>query len=403
MGIMIGIVGKPNVGKSTFFSSATLKSVPVASYPFTTIKANKGIGYVSVRCVCREIGIEDNPVNSACIEGNRLIPVELIDCAGLVPGAWQGRGLGNQFLDEVMRVDSLIHVVDASGSTDSEGRSCPPGSHNPPDDVAFLEEEIDRWLYEILKKDWLKISRRVESSSEQLEIILEDRLSGLAIERGNIRYAIKEVGLNPKKPTGWDEDALLKFISELRGASKPMLIAANKLDIDTAEDNLKPLGETGYPIVPCCAEAELALRKAAQAGFIKYLPGEKSFTIREEHSLNVKQREALESIKVKILDKWGSTGIQEAINKAFLDLLGMIVVYPVQDPDKLTDHEGRILPEAHLVPSGTTAKKFASIIHTELGEGFLYAIEVKSGNRVGEDHLLENGDVISIASTKRRG
>ncbi len=103
------------------------------------------------------------------------------------------------------------------------------------------------------------------------------------------------------------------------------------------------------------------------------------------------------------MDKWGSTGVQQTINKAFLDLLKMIVVYPVLNIDKLTDHDGNILPEAYLVPFDTTAKEFANIIHTELGQGFLYAIEVKTGTRVGEDYLLKNNDVISIVSTKRRG
>ncbi|MEM2864921.1 MAG: redox-regulated ATPase YchF [Candidatus Bathyarchaeia archaeon] len=403
MGMMTGIVGKPNVGKSTLFSAATLKSVPIANYPFTTIRANKGIGYVRVRCVCRELGVEDNPVNSACIDGNRFIPVELIDCAGLVPGAWHGRGLGNQFLDEVRRADSLIHVVDASGSTDIEGGGCPPGSHDPLEDVAFLEHEIDQWLKGILMKDWLKIARRVESTAEQLETLLSERLSGLSISREEIRYAVKEAGLNPRKPTAWKDDEILRFTSMVRKASKPMLIAANKMDLAPAEENIKRLEGSGYITVPCCAEAELALRRAAQAGLIEYLPGDDHFRIVKPERLTAAQGKALESIQNKILDKWGSTGIQDAINRAFIDLLGAIAVYPVQDPDKLTDHEGRVLPEAHLIPSGTTAKSFASYIHSELGEGFLYAVEVRSGSRVGEDYILKNGDVISIVSTKRRG
>lgn len=403
MGIMAGIVGKPNVGKSTFFSAATLKSVPIANYPFTTIRANKGIGYVRVRCVCRELGVEDDPVNSACINGNRFIPVELIDCAGLVPGAWHGRGLGNQFLDEIRRANSLIHVIDASGSTDIEGRGCPAGSHDPLEDAAFLEDEIDQWLKGILMKDWLRMARRVESTGERLETLLSERLSGLSITHNEVRHAIKEADLNPKKPTTWREDDILKFIGILRRTSKPMLIAANKVDLAPAEENVKRLKDARYLTVPCCAEAELALRKAAQIGLIEYLPGDDHFRILKPDKLTPQQNNALESIQAKILDRWGSTGIQEAVNKAFIELLNLIVVYPVQDPDKLTDHEGRVLPEAYLIPSGTTARKFASLIHSELGEGFLYAIEVKSGDRVGEDHILKDGDVISIVSTKRRG
>ncbi len=113
--MQVGIVGKPNAGKSTFFSAATLTVVPIANYPFTTIKPNRGISYLRTRCVCRELGVQDRPRNSRCVDGERFIPVELIDCPGLVPGASTGRGLGNQFLDDLRKADALIHVIDARG------------------------------------------------------------------------------------------------------------------------------------------------------------------------------------------------------------------------------------------------------------------------------------------------
>ncbi|MEM1990997.1 MAG: GTPase, partial [Candidatus Bathyarchaeia archaeon] len=178
--MMVGIVGKPNVGKSTFFSAATLATVDIASYPFTTIKPNKGIGYFRTQCVCKELNVKDNPVNSVCVDGVRLIPVELIDCAGLVPDAWQGRGLGNQFLDEIRKADALIHVVDASGSTDIEGRLVKPGMHDPLEDVKFLERELTMWFAQIMKRDWPRIARTVESGAADLSSLLEERLSGLA-------------------------------------------------------------------------------------------------------------------------------------------------------------------------------------------------------------------------------
>jgi hypothetical protein len=398
---IVGIVGKPNVGKSTFFSAVTLKSVQIADYPFTTIKANKGIGYVRVKCICTELGVEDNPINSSCVEGNRFIPVELIDCAGLVPGAWQGRGLGNQFLDEIMRADSLIHVIDISGSTDLEGRRCPIESHNPREDIKFLEMELDRWLLNILLKEWSTISRSAEQKNQKLEDILERKFSGLAIKKENIHHCLKKCNLEKMHPTKWLENDLLKFVGELRNFSKPMIIAANKIDIK--DSNVNNLRKNGYTIVPCCAEAELALRKASKEGLIEYLPGDKNFTIIENKKINNKQKNALEAIQSKILDKLGTTGIQNILNKVFLDQLHMITVYPVQDPEKLTDHEGRILPEVYLIPIGTTAREFATTIHSDLGEGFLYAIEARSNKRVGEDCILKNNDIISIISTKKRG
>jgi len=186
---VVGIVGKPNVGKSTFFSAATLANVAIANYPFTTIKPNIGVGYVRTSCVCKEFDVKDSPGNSTCVDGTRLIPVQLVDCAGLVPGAWEGRGLGNQFLDEIRQADALIHIVDVSGSTDSEGRPCDPGSHNPQEDLQFLEHELDMWMFQILKKDWDKIVRRVEGTKIELTPVLEERLSGLGVLRDHILHA----------------------------------------------------------------------------------------------------------------------------------------------------------------------------------------------------------------------
>ncbi|MBS7655836.1 redox-regulated ATPase YchF [Candidatus Bathyarchaeota archaeon] len=402
MGYLVGIVGKPNVGKSTFFSAATLIPVPIANYPFTTIKPNRGIGYVKVKCVCQEFNVKDNPVNSTCINGYRFIPVELIDCAGLVPDAWKGRGLGNQFLDEIRQADALIHVVDASGGTDEEGRLCELGVHNPLEDVRFLEREFDMWLYQIISKDWSKISKSVETVKADLSLELEKRLSGLAIRKDQINEAIRKCGLNPKESSKWSDESLLNFTRELRALTKPIMLAANKADLPIAASNIEKLKNQGYLTMPCSAEAELALRKAAEKGFIKYLPGDSDFEILNEEALQQKQKDALNFIKEKVLKIWGSTGVQNAINAAFFKLLNMIVVYPVEDPEKLTNHVGKVLPDAFLVPYGTTAKKFAGIIHSELEESFIYAIEARTGKRIGEDYILKNNDVISIVSARKR-
>lgn len=400
--MMVGIVGKPNVGKSTFFSAATLAMVEIANYPFTTIKPNKGVGYFRTNCVCREFNVKDDPVNSVCINGVRLIPVELIDCAGLVPDAWRGRGLGNQFLDEIRKADALIHVVDASGSTDIEGRLIKPGVHDPLEDVKFLEKELTMWLAQIIKRDWPRIARTVEAGASDLPTLLENRLSGLAIKRWHIIEALKTTELSTDKPTRWSEDDFLKFINALRKVSKPMLIAANKMDLPYAEENFERLKETGYLVIPCCAEAELALRRAAEKGLIKYVPGDPDFEIIDPLKMTEEQKKAMRIIREKILQRFRSTGVQEAINAAFKKLLNMIVVYPVEDPENLTDHYGRILPEAKLVPNTTTARELAYMIHTELGESFIYAVDARTKKRLGENYLLKNNDVISIVSAKKR-
>ncbi|MCW4055514.1 MAG: 50S ribosome-binding GTPase, partial [Candidatus Bathyarchaeota archaeon] len=235
----IGIVGKPNVGKSTFFSAATLAPAEIANYPFTTIKPNRGVGYIRTPCVHEEFNVKDNPANSICLDGARLIPVELIDCAGLVPGAWEGRGLGNQFLDEIRKADALIHIVDSAGATDIEGRQVAPGRHDPLEDTRFLEVETAMWIASILRRDWAKVARTVESGGAGNTLLneLEERLSGLSIKRTHIFEAVQKAGLNADKPAQWSEEDFMRFVDTLRRIAKPMLIAANKIDLPRAEEN----------------------------------------------------------------------------------------------------------------------------------------------------------------------
>jgi ribosome-binding ATPase YchF (GTP1/OBG family) len=399
---LLGIIGKPNTGKSTFFSAATLAPVEIANYPFTTIKPNRGVGYVRTPCVHPEFEVNDNPRNSICLDGIRLIPVELIDVAGIVPGAWEGRGLGNQFLDEIRRADALIHIVDASGGTDCEGRICKPGEHDPLEDVKFLEHEITMWMATILKKDWQKLSRTAEAESKEIYSMLEERLSGLGIKRSHIFEATRNAGLNADKPTTWSEDDLLKFVDELRRISKPMLIVANKIDLSNAEANVERLRKLGYTVISCSAEAELALRRAAEKQLIDYKPSDCNFKILQHDKLSPSQIKALETIRERVLLKNGSTGVQDAINMAYFKLLNMITVYPVEDVEHLADHNGKVLPDAYLVPYGTTARQFAYLIHTELGESFIYALDAREKKRIGENAVLKDRDIISIVSARRR-
>lgn len=401
----IGIVGKPNVGKSTFFSAATLAPAEIANYPFTTIKPNRGIGYIRTPCVHEEFNVKDNPVNSLCLDGVRLIPVELIDCAGLVPGAWQGRGLGNQFLDEIRKADALIHIVDAAGTTDLEGRQCKPGEHDPLEDARFLEVELAMWMAEILKRDWAKMARTVESGGSRMNLLsaVEERLSGLSIRREHIFEAVQKSDLNAERPASWSEDDLLKFVATLRKVAKPMLVAANKIDLPEANDNVTRLREQGYSVIPCSAEAELALRRAAEKNWIDYRPGDCNYTILKPDALTETQLKALQTIHTRILTPLGTTGVQEAINAAYFKLLNCIVVYPVEDIEKLANHKGEVLPDAYIVPFGTTARQLAYRIHTELGDNFIYALEARQKQRVGEDYVLKDRDVISIISAKKRG
>ncbi len=391
--IELGLVGKPNTGKSTFFNAATLASVPVANYPFTTIEPNVGVAHVRGRCPCAEFGVRCNPRNSACAGGVRYIPVRIIDVAGLVRGAHQGKGLGNRFLDSLRMASALLHVVDAAGSTDENGRPCPPGSHDPLEDLAFLEEEIDLWLCGILERGWKKFARAVELRGEDLAEELSKRLSGLGITEEQVSLALQRAPFDPSRP--------LELARELRRLSKPIMVVANKADLGPAAENVERMRAAGYTVVPVSSEAELLLRRAAERGLVSYRPGDPAFQVLKPEALTPEQARALEAVR-KYMERWGSTGVQECLDTAVYRFLGLIAVYPVEDENKLTDKDGNVLPDAFLVPKGTTARQLAYRIHTELGESFLYAIDARTKRRVGEEYRLKDGDVISIVAAKGR-
>ncbi|MFP3297395.1 MAG: redox-regulated ATPase YchF [Vulcanisaeta sp.] len=395
--VQIGIVGKPNVGKSTFFAAATMIDVKIAPYPFTTIEPNVGIGYVRIPCVCRDLGVKDNPRNSICIEGNRFIPVELIDVAGLVPGAWQGRGLGNQFLDHLRRAPVLIHVVDMAGATDEEGRLVKPGSHDPLTDIEFLANEVVMWMVQMLTKDWDKLVRLVDYAKKPLLDTLYDRFSGLGITQAQINDALVKLDLD-KKPLGkWGSDDIKGFVSMLRELSKPMVIAANKMDIPEAEDNYKRVvKEVGnrYKIIPTSADYELALRRASKANLVKYIPGDDDFEIISSN-LSKAQKDALEKIK-DFMHRWGGTGIMKALNTAVFDVLGMIAVYPVADERRFTDTEGNVLPDVLLLPKDATVLDLARAIHSEIAEKAVTGVDAISGRRLGVNSRLWHRAVVRI-------
>ena len=402
MAKIVGLVGKANVGKSTFFAAATLKPVEIAGFPFTTIKADTGVAYVRTPCVCKELGVEDNPQNSICVDGVRLIPVDLIDTPGLIPGAHMGKGLGNQFLDEVRRADALIVVADVSGCTDINGQVCDPLTHDPIEDVQMFENEFDLWLKGLISKDWDRTSRTAQSVKEHIAKHLEEKLTGLGINRFQITQAVNDAGINGFNSAHWTNEEFDKFIVSLRKASKPLIVAANKADRDGADENVQRIKDAGYMVVPTCAEAELALRRAAEAGLVEYTPGDKDFTIKNPEKLTGGQINALERIREKVFHKYGGTGLQDVLNTAFFSLLDMITVYPVEDSEKLTNHHGHVLPDCFLVPKGTTAKQFAGIIHTDLAESFIHAVDARTKKRLGDTYILQENDIIQIVSAKSR-
>ncbi len=397
---LLGIVGKTNVGKSTFFSAATLVEVPIENRPFVTIDPNIGIGYVRTRCMHVKLGLPKcDPVDGFCIRGWRFIPVKLMDVAGLVPGASEGRGLGSQFLEKVSRSDALLIVVDASGSTDSEGNPVPPGTHDPSEDVEILLKEYTEWMTRQLLRDWKSFSMKVDTSGEPLDEALYRRMSGFKVKRRQIKLALDEIG-GPPRLSQWNEELVRRFVEKVV-EFKPKVIVANKADVPQAEKLIERLrSRYRYRVIPTSAAAELILRRASKEGLIEYVPGDSDFV--ELKELTSRQRRVLENIRKNVLDKGGSTGVVQSLNAAVFNELGMTVVYPVHDVNKYTDSEGRVLPEARLVEKGTTVKEFAGQIHSDFQKYFLYAIDGASSRKLSGDHRIEDEMVLKIVTSRRR-
>jgi ribosome-binding ATPase len=404
--VKIGLVGKPNVGKSTFYAAATMAEAEIANYPFTTIEANRGMAYVRVPDPGPEFGVTSTPRTGKVVGATRYVPVEVVDVAGLVPGAHEGRGLGNRFLTDLSRADALIHVVDAAGATDAEGNPIDAGSHDPVEDVRFLERELDAWIEGMLADGWEKMVRRVQQENRKLEVALAERLSGIGVGDAEALRALKDAGYAGFKASDLPADAQGAGQLALRRATKPMIVALNKADL-VAEAELAALesrvadaasaaGTSGVAgVVRVSAQAELALARGAQSGALEYAPGAANFTVKAQ--LSPQQEKGLGYIR-HALARLGSTGVHQALEMAAFGLLGLIPVFPVEDDHHYTDKEGRVLPDCHLVPQGTTAKQLALRVHTDLGEHFIRAVDARSKRVIGADHELQAGDVVRIVA-----
>ncbi|MBU2562008.1 MAG: redox-regulated ATPase YchF [Nanoarchaeota archaeon] len=397
--MFVGIVGKPSCGKSTFFKAATLAEVDIANYPFTTIKPNHAVGFVRVDCVDKDFGKQCNPREGFCIHCKRFVPIDMMDVAGLVPGAHQGLGMGNQFLDDLRQADALVHVIDISGSVNEKGEPVQPLSYDPVNDVKFLEEELDMWYLGIIKKGWERFARMVMQERGNIAKAIGKQLSGLKVTEEMAEEVICKLGFDMSKPDKWSEEQLKQVAVELRKLTKPMIIAANKVDVPGAEKNYERVKQMfpDYMIIPCSAESELALREAAKHKLIDYVPGDKSFTVLDGSRLNDKQKAALDFIKNNILDKFGSTGVQQVLDHAVFNLLEYFAVFP-GGVNKLEDQHGNVLPDCFLMPKGTTALDFAYRIHTDIGKSFIRAIDVKTKMTVGKEHKLKHRDVVEIVT-----
>ncbi len=391
--MLIGLVGKPSCGKSTFFKAATLADVLIASYPFATIKPNHGVGHVKIDCIEKEFDTKCNPQKGFCVEGHRFVPIEIMDVAGLVEGASEGKGLGNQFLDNLTSADAFIHIVDVSGETDEEGKETK--NYDPTNDVKMLENELDLWYLGILNKVWKTFARTIQNTKSDFAKSVAKQFSGLKVTEDDVKEVLRSGNFNVEKPNEWSEDQLKEFAHKLRHLTKPMVIAANKIDKPNSKDNLEKLKQA-YPeitIMPCSADSELALREASKAELIEYIPGEDNF--KELKELNEKQKEALQKIKDNVLQPYKSTGVQEILNFTIFNLLKYIAIFPAS-ANRLADSKGNVLPDCFLLPEKSTALDFAYYLHTDFGKNFIKAIDARTKQAVGKDHQLKHRDALEI-------
>lgn len=390
--LSVALAGKPNAGKSTFFRAATMADVDVANYPFTTIDPNRGVSHVRTRCPC--LDRDERCGDEDCRDGKRYVPIELLDVAGLVPGAHEGRGLGNQFLDELTAADVVLNVVDASGGTDAEGEPVEVGSYDPVKDVRFVEEEMDLWLAGIIERNWESVARRSRSPGFDIDDALADMLTGIGATEADVAAVLR--GLDyPTDPREWTDEHQKALGRAIRARTKPMVVVANKVDLAPAEvvDRLLAASED---VVPASAEGELALRHGARAGVVDYDPGDTEFEVIDEPT--EEQERGLDRIRA-VLDDWEGTGVQSALNRAVYDRLDRVTVYPVENETRWTDGQGNVLPDAFLLPQGSTPRDLAYAVHSDIGDGYLHAVDARSGRRIGEDHELGEGDVIKVVST----
>ena len=403
MPIKIGLIGKTNTGKTTFFNSATLSSDEMSTYPFTTKKPSISIGHAITLCVNPEFNVQDDPNNSKCSDGWRYIPIELIDLPGLIKDAWKGKGLGNQFLSIAAQSDALLHVLDASASIDSMGRIAEIGSGDPVSDFADIEEELNMWYQKILEGNRDKLQKMIKTEDDQITALTE-LYQGLGVKRIHVKESLRITGLEEKNIENYDMQDSKKFSTQLRKISKPTLIVANKIDVNGADRNFERLREryNDTIVVPASADSELTLRRAEQKNLIRYSPGSEQFDILDTDDLNQKQKDALDFISKDIMGEYMRTGVQFAINMTVFKLLKMNSIYPVADPENLSDKKGRVLPDLVLLKDGATVVDLAKEVHSDLVKGLLYAKDLRYNLRIPINYQLRDRDVICLISASKK-
>ncbi|EGC34376.1 hypothetical protein DICPUDRAFT_88350 [Dictyostelium purpureum] len=404
--LIIGCVGKPSAGKSSFLNAATDSQAKVGNYPFTTIEPNYGVTYYPTECPCKKYDKIDacSPRYGRCDKGTRYIPVKMLDVAGLVPGASEGKGLGNQFLDDLRHAHVLLHVVDVSGNTNEKGEETT--GYDPINDIQWLKDEIHAWIFNNLWKRWGNIIRKQQSTKSQADQMLQKKLSGYGTKIVLVKRALDNIDQRePINLSLWDKDMLHKFVDSFLDIRFPTVLVLNKVDQSTSDLNISRICERypDYAMIPSSALAECFLRKMKSQNYIEYVEGEDNFNTHLENDklkqCDDKLQARLEKLRDLVLFRYGGTGIQLAVKTA-VELKKFIPVYPVKNLKSLACDKsgGSVLRDCMLVPKGTEVREFAGMLHPDLEKYYLYA-EGINGQRLGEsDEISESNNIIKYTT-----
>ena len=326
------------------------------------------------------------------------MPIELLDVAGLVPGAHEGKGLGNKFLDDLRHADALIHVVDVSGTTDAEGKAT--RGYDPSQDIVWLRSEIVNWIEGNLLEKWGSLKRRHVAIKANAVDTLQNQFSGYGSTPTTVARTLD--GLKLKEPLErWSPETIHSVVEAFIDEKFPTVFALNKIDHPDADKNIAKIAKMQDPqsIVLCSAISEVFLRKLAKQGFVKYVEGSEFVDTREDlieqgeadggglKELDEKLKTRIENLKDMVLYRFGSTGVVQVLSRA-AELLKLVPVFPVKNIHGFGAGGGSnaVFRDCVLVKKGTTVRDAARKI---MGDAPLAYVEGAGGVRVAEDELVE--------------
>ena len=361
------------------------------------------MGYLQIDCACARYDLSDkcSPNHGSCQDGRRSVPIELLDVAGLVPGAHEGKGLGNKFLDDLRHADALVHVVDVSGTTDAEGKAT--RGYDPAQDIVWLRSEIVQWIQGNLMEKWGSIKRRHVAVKATAVETLQAQFSGYGSTASVVARTLDRLDL--KEPLEqWSDETISKVVNAFTDEKFPTVFALNKIDHADADKNVSKIAKMQDPnsIVLCSAISEVFLRRLVKQGFIKYIEGGEFVDTREDliaagdpnggglKEMDEKLKNRLENLRDMVLYRFGSTGVVQVLSKA-AELLGLVPVFPVRNITTFSSGTGRVnavFRDCVLVKKNTTVGQVARKF---MGDAPLAFVEGIGGIRVAEDDIVAVG------------